>query len=417
LNRFDQGFISRNTDFERYRRQVQYAQYGIDLSQLQDSDASREREIILALDRYKYLRLLEETWNKRPERMWYVFMEADGYLIRKNLMTFLSSFNAEENYFFGNRPHSSASDPFALSGSTFILSVGAMRRLFPKKNQDMLKKNWENRIQEFKTGYDLVLAALENEIRLTPNETFPSISGFNPATAPFGPGSWCEPIISLQGLRPEDQSDLWRYERDRTQYQHLRSPLAFEDMYIAFVKPQDLFLSQTDWDNLSSDETNAEWNIAIGVAEKRGEEEKEAESRNNIANHMRQHQHGHPHAARRQEEQPIVTAPQTEAAAAADSSFEACRETCNQIEQCFQYSYSSIPVLNHNGDSGSRCHLSRKLRFGVHKFPEEVKTESGEVLRRTWKSGWRKDRLERWAASQKCKERWEKLEKKLKKRE
>jgi hypothetical protein len=396
LEKYDPEFVARNPEFERYRSQMMYSEYAIELHDIKEEDEEKERKIQINLDRYKYLRMLERTWAIRPERMWYVFMEANAYIVRPNLMKFLGQFDPEGLHFFGNEVHRNAPNPFGHGGSTFVLSAAAMRRLFGKKledrdkskdgdrdkENDALLRSWLPHIAEMSLGHDILTAFLSSELSLTMNASFPQFTGFNPSTVPYGPGLWCEPVIGLQGLRPEDMSDMWRFERDRIEKDNITSPMSFSELYAAFVKPQPLVLPEEDWDNMSSDESNAQFNILFGD---------EARAR-----HIAQHMH-HGHGAR-QEEVPVHI---NQASSDADGSFESCREACNQHEQCLQYSFSSVPTQNYNGNGETKCHLSRRLRFGVHKFPEEIERD-GEKVRLTWKSGWRKDRLERWAEQESC---------------
>lgn len=67
-----------------------------------------------------------------------------------------------------------------------------------------------------------------------------------------------------------------------------------------------------------------------------------------------------------------------------------------------QYSYSSVPAPNWNDNGETKCHLSSRLRFGVHRFAQEFDGRDGVRVRRSWRSGWRKDRLEHWAEGQRC---------------
>lgn len=398
LDKTDESYAAQNPDFERYRAQLMYTDFGVKLEDIKSGDEATEFKIKTQLDKYKYLRMLERTWAIRPERMWYIFMEADAYIVRANLIRFLSQYDSETLHFFGNNPHPDAPNPFGHGGSTFILSAAAMRRLFGKNKSkdadrdaenDALLNSWIDRMQASNLGHDILTNFLQSELSLTINTTFPHLSGFSPTTVPYGPGQWCESVIGLSGLRPEDQSDMWRFERDRIEKENITSSLTFAELYNAFVRPQPLALPEEDWDNLSSDESNAAWNIALTET---------ALAKENVKSHIHEHVH-HPHGPR---QDPIST-PQTSLPSSDfDTSFEACREACNQNEACMQYSYSSVPAPNWNDNGETKCHLSSRLRFGVHRFAQEFDGRDGVRVRRSWRSGWRKDRLEHWAEGQRC---------------
>lgn len=61
-------------------------------------------------------------------------------------------------------------------------------------------------------------------------------------------------------------------------------------------------------------------------------------------------------------------------------SVKACTEACDRDEKCLQYTF--------DGDS---CYIGKAFRLGTSKKPANG---------RKWWSGWRKDKLAKWAAEQ-----------------
>lgn len=46
------------------------------------------------LDRFKFLPMVNKTFKYRPGAKWFVFVEADTYLVCNNLVSYLTPFNA-----------------------------------------------------------------------------------------------------------------------------------------------------------------------------------------------------------------------------------------------------------------------------------------------------------------------------------
>jgi hypothetical protein len=178
---------------------------------------------------------------------------------------------------------------------------------------------------------------------------------------------WCEGVLTLHDMTPELTSDLWRFQRDRDQ--RTQDPLIYADLFDRFLRPENLDTPRDDWDNLSSAPDNAQYNILFESAF--GKWEKQA----------------------RVEDGRAVDG---------ESSWEACSEACDKSRYCVQFSYSSIPVANHNENGETKCHLSRHMRLGSHVRPREIDVD-GEKQRIAWKSGWKKERFEIWAQQQRCK--------------
>ncbi|KAF2866370.1 hypothetical protein BDV95DRAFT_209045 [Massariosphaeria phaeospora] len=360
LDRYDRTFLDKTPEMERYRRQLDYARRSIPLSTIREEDATEEKEALRKLDKYKILRMLEKAWEMRPERKWYVFMDDDTYLARSNLLSWLGQFDNEKPVFFANPP-SETVEPFAMGGSTIILSVQAMRSLFV--DHEKLIPRWDSRLQARSSALDVIGTVLATETTLKMNNTWPSITGFNPNTIPYGPGMWCELMIAMHSVPSDLASDVFRFQRDREEFQHVRDPLSYADLWLHFMQPENLDKERDDWDNLSSGSDNAHWNILFEGVDKENNANRNQEPR----------------------------------AASGEESWESCRNSCNNSDFCVQWSYSSTEEPNYNLNPPTKCHLSRSMRFGSHVAP-------GREDQTTWTSGWRKDRFQAWAKQQRCKE-------------
>ncbi|KAF2473669.1 uncharacterized protein BDR25DRAFT_301844 [Lindgomyces ingoldianus] len=375
LNKFNTHIVESSEDFYRYHQQIDFARAGRELRTLQEVDPQKEMEIRDKLDKYKWLRMVGKTWELRPDRSWYVFVDTDTYLFRSNLMSWLGHYDATEPYFLGNPPDKTSFAPFALGGTMFVLSLKAMQELLVER--EMVVPDWDSRIANHASGFEVLSSALSSEISLSLNSSFTrGISGLHPGTIPYGPGMWCEPVIALHSVPAELASDIWRLERDREEYNHVREPMTFEVLWKSFIQPEDMLNARDNWDNLSSGPENAKWNILFEGTQ----------------HHKQAAERTHRHIHRDEDGK----------ASSGEDSWEACRDSCYNNDHCVQFSYSSLPTPNYNENPSTKCHLSSSMRLGGPIDPQDVVVD-GKKQTRTWSSGWRKDKFEKWAQQQRCK--------------
>lgn len=362
LWRYSQNFIVEAKELGRYRAQVDYARKSLPLRKLKKHDEQEEREIQTMLDKYKILQSMAAAWEYRPDRSWYAFVGDETYTNRANLRDWLSQYDPESPHFFGNPPVPEVSDPHAMGGTSIILSGKVMKELFNVvKGPKSVIKRWESRIIDHQSAFDLVFSVLQAELKVELEAGWPSISGFDPSTAPFSPALWCEPISMMHHVTADIASDIWKLEKERAEDHLSASPLRFADLWQRFMTPENLNSTRKDWDNLSSESSNSRWNILF-----EGDKPDGGRARNG------------------------------------EESAEACQESCTHSEFCMQWSYSSLPQRNWNDNPATKCHLSSSIRFGSHKEPREV-SEEGDTKTLTWKSGWRKAKFTAWADQQRCK--------------
>ncbi|KAF1935142.1 hypothetical protein EJ02DRAFT_147173 [Clathrospora elynae] len=363
--RFASGFVAETRELRRYRDQVDYARGSRPIYKLQKGDAEEEKKELATLDKYKILQSMAAAWEYRPDRSWYAFVGDETYVHRPHLLDWLSQYDAGAKHFFGNPPTQGVPAVFAAGGNSFILSRQVMKELFTDR-KDLIKK-WEKQIESRTSAFELVFGVLKVELKLDMVAAWPGISGFDPSTAPFSPTLWCEPVLMMHHVTPDMGSDLFKLEKERADNHLTDTPLRFADLWTRFMTPENLNDTRTDWDNLSSESSNARWNILF---------------------------EGDP--------------PDSERAKKREASPEACQEACVNTAYCMQWSYSSIPQKNWNDNPPTKCHLSSSIRFGAHAEPREAKIDvsgdrDGEKDLLTWTSGWRKQKFTAWASQQRCK--------------
>jgi hypothetical protein len=377
LDRIPASLTLNNTDFDIYRQQQEYWSLGLDIRVLKDvPDANPDwrtkgHNAAWALDKYKNLHMLQRTWELRPRRHWYLFIDTDTYISRRNLYTWLGKHDHTKPLYFGvetkNPNHAKGETyPFAHGGSGFVLSAAALQAFAVDKAG--IPARWDKRIHDMWFGDYVTAAAIHEELGLNLTSSWPGFSGLKPSTIPYSPEMWCQPVIALHHVRPEEASAMWQFERER---EGNRTPMRFEELWRQFIRPEDLAKPREDWDNLSSDFSNVRWNIVF----KEKKEKKEGKGKR---------------ADKKAEDE------------GPDASFEACEKACGEHKECMQFSFSNTTAQNFNGNGETKCHLSSSFRLGSRRDPDEYLNKKKETAWRSWKSGWRRDRFEKWMSQQRC---------------
>jgi hypothetical protein len=107
LSRYDPEFLEHHADFELYRKQKEYQTEGRDiqtLSTMTDSNSdwrTSGHNAAWALDKYKFLHMIERAWELQPDKEWYVFAETDTYIVWRNLVQWLQNFDSTEPLYLG----------------------------------------------------------------------------------------------------------------------------------------------------------------------------------------------------------------------------------------------------------------------------------------------------------------------------
>ncbi|CAG8952316.1 hypothetical protein HYFRA_00001061 [Hymenoscyphus fraxineus] len=236
-----------NPDFDYYRTLQEYKKNGEDIRKIKE----HTHEAGWNLDKYKFIRMLEETWKMKPGKKWYVFIEADTYLVWTNLLLWLDRLKSTQPLYFGS-PAYYDEISFSHGGSGYVLSGAALSK-FSENNTELVARY--DTVAQMETYGDFVLtkALMEQGIEFT--HKWPLLQGEKPSTIPFGPGPdsgtrhWCQPIITMHHVNPEETNSIWLYESERPD---VKKPLLIGDLYRNLTKPY-MIGEREDWFNLSDD--------------------------------------------------------------------------------------------------------------------------------------------------------------------
>ncbi|KKZ64010.1 hypothetical protein EMCG_01671 [[Emmonsia] crescens] len=205
-----------------------------------------------ALDKWKFLPMMHETLKVRKGAKWYVFMEADTYIIWPNLLAWLGQLNADELYYLGS-PVQLGTVPFAHGGSGFVLSHAALKRV--TKFHSTRVKEWDEFTHQQWAG-DAVLGKALHDAGVELHWSWPMLQGERPWTLDyqstgFEKSPWCYPPVAYHHMAPDYIQAVWDFENNWRR-ENGNKFILHSDVFQKLVEPRFSKPGQ-DWDNMSSD--------------------------------------------------------------------------------------------------------------------------------------------------------------------
>ncbi|EFZ01365.2 glycosyltransferase family 31 protein [Metarhizium robertsii ARSEF 23] len=326
----------KNKDFDLYYRQKKCP---VDQEQCnKDYDVAQQG---WSLDKYKNIHMAEKAYKMRPGYDWYLFVDADTYVVFPTLMEWLKQMDPNKPHYIGSVAYL-ANFPFGHGGSGYLVSRGTMHSMFHGKTG--VANKYDEPVQHTCCGDFMWSKALKDETGIPVVNAWPVINGEKPHTIPYAEDEWCQPIVTMHHVVAEDISDLYAFEKERK----FKKMLRIKDLYHKFMSPE-LVEARPDWDNLSEDvyylnSTRAEydeWDLAKAKTE-------------NLS----------------------------DAEADAYKSFDDCKKACLSMTNCFQFRYQN-----------SICGISHKIKHGKP-------AKKGNDDSKRYMSGWNVENIKKWVEEQ-----------------
>ncbi|KAF7595544.1 hypothetical protein BBP40_005579 [Aspergillus hancockii] len=207
------------------------------------------------LDKWKFLPMINETLHVRPDAKWYVFIEADTYIVWRNLLSWLEKFDPSQPWYMGSQVQV-GEVRFGHGGSGLVISHAAMHKVSDYR---------ESRVNELDvyTGSqwagDCVLGKVLADAGVGLFFSDPMLQGATPWDySYYEPKNkkkhWCTPVVTYHHMTPSDIQDIWAFEQSWWANTR-KSTLLHADVFEELVRPQ-IGEVQSDWDNSSTDENN-----------------------------------------------------------------------------------------------------------------------------------------------------------------
>ncbi len=214
LRNVDQNLKLKDDDFEIYREIRKFQQTGQDIQQLNEDKSKGDGRSGWVLDKYKFIHMVEETFEMRPNAKWYVFIETDSYVFWDNLVEWLKRLDSWKPMYLGSQVVI-GDTAFAHGGSGYVLSNAAMNKLLGPEQPQGLAASWDSKMKDVCCG-DLALGIALKEQGVNINVAHPLLNGYKPTTFTYGPDNhWCQPVVTMHHILPHEVSAIWRFERRR----------------------------------------------------------------------------------------------------------------------------------------------------------------------------------------------------------
>lgn len=238
-------------EFELYEQMKRQGRKGLSTTEHLGSGPAGSDNPSWKLDKFKFLPMVDKAARYSPDSKWFVFIEADTYLMWPNLVEYLSKLDASQNWYMGN-PMWIGDVLFAHGGSGFVISQPAMNKVaqhwrsFVAEYDQYTVENWAG---------DMVLgkALKDVEVELThlaPHFQGDPVSSFPHSGLRNGHPTWCYAPITYHHMRKGEIQKLWAFEKAwRRQGNGL---LSHGNIFREYLAPK--FATEVDdWDNISID--------------------------------------------------------------------------------------------------------------------------------------------------------------------
>jgi len=227
LESVDPQIIANNQGFELYRRLQRDGRAGLSPSELSGNEAqalsdSGHSEIPgWKLDKWKFVPMVNRTLFEYPDMNWYVFMEADSFILWSTLQLYLSKMDPTKPHYLGVDTYIGDDPAFAHGGAGFMVSRPAMRMVVDYYAEH--KAEIEARTDSHWAG-DAVLGITFKNAGVPLTSVWPLVHGESTGHAFFArsgsPGVpkeykqvWCYPAGTYHHMSSAAVDSLWHFEQ------------------------------------------------------------------------------------------------------------------------------------------------------------------------------------------------------------
>jgi hypothetical protein len=236
------NILETNPDFELHQRLRQGGRAALNSSELAgspDKYASKTGKPENAgwkLDKWKFLPMLNKTLHERPNMEWYVFTEADGFILGSMLQQYLATLDSTQPIYAGN-PMQIGPDIFAHGGSGFVVSRPAMWRLV---NYYTAHKSEIEEITDSYWAGDCVLGKTFTDAGVPLTRAWPAFQSDYPGLVEYTRADarpqgeklrvWCTTPVSYHHMSAAQVEEMWNYEQDWIARHH---PVIIENILLS----------------------------------------------------------------------------------------------------------------------------------------------------------------------------------------
>lgn len=221
LDDVSSDFKESHADFDLYRRLQREGREALAPSELsgpsvRPTDSNGKPTVPgWTLDKYKFLPMMRKTLEDHPKRKWYVFIEADTYILWSSLLAYAAALDSDNPHYIGGQTWIGDVE-FAHGGTGFLVSRRALEMVVAEYVKN--KSEWEN----FASGHwagDCVLGKAFKDAGVPLAAAWPIWQGdevghMNYDRVDDGERrQWCSPTVSYHHLSISAIRDLWEFEQ------------------------------------------------------------------------------------------------------------------------------------------------------------------------------------------------------------
>lgn len=199
------------------------------------------------LDKWKFLPAVEKALQAKPDAKWFMFMEADTFLVWSNLLKWLAKLDWRRPYFLG-QPVTMEGQLFAYGGAGWLLSRPAIQQMA----DHMASRNSEYEYFTNGTSFgDLILGYVLEQAGVGLTGAWSLIQRETPSTMEYTRDVWCHPAVTFHHIDALEIKSIWDLEQ--RWIANMQGPLLHFDIFNHLIYPL-LATKIVDWDNFSDGE-------------------------------------------------------------------------------------------------------------------------------------------------------------------
>lgn len=201
-----------NRDFDLYREQQELKDPEKIIETLRDMKSPGSSDLAAwTLDKYKNIHIVEGVWQLQPEHDWYLFIDADTYVLWDTLLEWTRRLDHDQVSYIGARTAINGF-VFAHGGTGYLLSRAAMQKIAVKNKGTAAR--WDPQIRHECCG-DLVLAKAIKDYGIELTNASPTMDGHPPGDIPFDKNRWCHYLVTMHHITPELFDIIAEFEVNR----------------------------------------------------------------------------------------------------------------------------------------------------------------------------------------------------------
>ncbi|KAJ9480307.1 hypothetical protein PHBOTO_003551 [Pseudozyma hubeiensis] len=226
-------FVRHNPDFSR-----QYNQLHTLLDSHEDPSSFSDG---WNLDKWKFLYMWSDAFQRHPDAEWYIGYEADTFVLWDSLFQFLSTQVSSKETLFGcgsilMRKH----ELFANGGCPYIISGALMRSTFGRDPN--FASRFDKEVEQSCCGDAELSIALRRSATVPIRDLGDSGARFQnerPREIVFDAGNWCQPIVNFHHLKAWEIVELSNMENEIRKKKRDNETVLYSDVF-AYIIPRNL---------------------------------------------------------------------------------------------------------------------------------------------------------------------------------